>query len=78
MIKHKLKIDHSKTELMVLTSSFLKQHFNDLQIKVGNSQIEPSTTVIFNNHLNLESHINSICRSVYILILGIFVVLAIC
>ena len=70
MIKHKLKINDSKTEFMVLTSSFLKQQFNDLQIKVGNSQIEPSPTarnlgVIFDSHLNLESHINSVCRSAY-------------
>ena len=70
MIKHKLKINDSKTEFMVLTSSFLKQQFNDLQIKVGNSQIKPSTTarnlgVTFDSHLNLESHINSVCRSAY-------------
>ena len=33
MIKHKLKINDSKTEFMVLiTSSFLTQQFNDLQI----------------------------------------------
>ena len=55
---------------MVLTSSFLKQQFNNLQIKVGNSQIKPSTTarnlgVTFDSHLNLESHINSVCRSAY-------------
>ena len=30
MIKHKLKINDSKNEFMVLTSSFLKQQFNDL------------------------------------------------
>ena len=55
---------------MVLTSSFLKQQFNDLQINVGNNQIEPSSTarnlgVIFDSHINLESHINSVCRSAY-------------
>ena len=44
MIKHKLKINDAKTEFMVLTSSFLNQQFNDLQIKVSNSQIKPSTT----------------------------------
>ena len=70
MIKHKLKINDSKTEFMVLTSSFLKQQFNDLQIKVGNIQIKPSTTarnlgVTFDSNLNLESHINSVCRSAY-------------
>ena len=55
---------------MVLTSSFLKQQLNDLQIKVDNRQIEPSQTarnlaVIFDSHLDLESHINSVCRSAY-------------
>ena len=48
----------------------MKQQFNDLQIKVDNSQIKPSTTarnlgVTFDSHLNLESHINSVCRSAY-------------
>ena len=81
MIKDKFKINDSKTEFMVLTSSFLKQQFNELQIKVGNSHIEQSTTarnlgVIFDSHLNLESHINSVCRSASIL--GIFAVLGIC
>ena len=70
MIKRKLKINDSKTEFMVLTFSLLKQQFNDLQIKVSNSQIKPSTTarnlgVTFDSHLNLESPINSVCRSAY-------------
>ena len=34
MIQNKLKINDSKTEFLVLTSSFLKQHFNDLNISV--------------------------------------------
>ena len=42
MIENKLKINDSKTECLVLTSSFLKQHFNDLNISVGNSKIAPS------------------------------------
>ena len=41
MIQNKLKINDSKTEFLVLTSSFLK-HFNDLNISVGNSRIAPS------------------------------------
>ena len=41
-----------------------------LDHKVGNTQIEPSTTacnlgVIFGSCLNLESPINSVCRSAY-------------
>ena len=39
MIQNKLKINDSKAEFLVLTSLFLKQHFNDLNISVGNSRI---------------------------------------
>ena len=35
MIQNILKINDSKTKLLVLTSSILKQHFNDLDISVG-------------------------------------------
>ena len=70
MIKNKLKINDSKTEFLVLTSSFYKQQFNDLQINVGNTQIKPTASacnlgVIFDRHLNSESHINNVCRSAY-------------
>ena len=70
MIKNKLKINDSKTEFLVLTSSFYKQLFNDLQINVGNTQIKPTSSVrnlgvIFDRHLNLESHINNVCRSAF-------------
>ena len=68
MIKNKFKINDSKTEFLVLTSSFFKQQFNDLQINVGGTEINPSLSarnlgVIFDSHLNLESHINTVCRS---------------
>ena len=43
---------------------------NKLKINVGNTEINPSLSarnlgVIFDSHLNLESHINSVCRSAY-------------
>ena len=72
MITNKLKINDSKTVFLVLnlSSSFFKQQFNDLQMNVGNTQIKPSASarnlgVIFDNHLNLESHINNVCNSAY-------------
>ena len=40
MIKNKVKINDSKTEFVVFTSSFFKQQFKDLQINVGNTQIK--------------------------------------
>ena len=69
---YRVKIKDSKTEFLVLSSSFFKQQFNDLQINVGNTEINPSlsacnlgVTCIFDSHLNLESHINSVCKSAY-------------
>ena len=55
MIKHRLKINDSKTEFLVLSSSFFKQQFNDLQINFGNTEINPSLSarnlgVIFDSH----------------------------
>ena len=42
VIKNKLKIDDSKTEFLVLTSSFSKRQFNDVQINVCNAEMTPS------------------------------------
>ena len=44
MITNKLKINDSKTEFLVLTSSFSNQQFNNLQINVGNTQINPTAS----------------------------------
>ena len=70
MIKNKLKINDSKTEFLVLTSSFFNQQFKDLKINVGNTHIKPTASarnleVIFDSHLNLEPHIINVCRSAY-------------
>ena len=70
MIKYRLKINDSNTEFLLSTFSFLKQQFNDLQIKAGNSQIYSSITefnqgAINENSLNLKYHINSVYRFAY-------------
>ena len=59
-----------KIKVNILWYTFYKQQFNDLQINVGNTQIKPTASarnlgVIFDRHLNLESHINNVCRSAY-------------
>ena len=56
MIKNNLKINDSKIEFLVLTSSFFKQQFNDLPIDIGiyNTQIKSTASarnlIIFDSH----------------------------
>ena len=66
MIRNKLKINGSKTEFLIITSSFLKQSFNDLNIIVGESNIVSSNSarnlgVIFDKCIKLDYHISSVC-----------------
>ena len=70
MIRNKLKINDSKTEFLIITSSFLKQSFNDLNIMVGDSNIFSSNSarnlrVIFDKCIKLDCHISSVCKSTY-------------
>ena len=70
MIQSILKINDSKTEFLVLTSSFLNRHFNDLSLSVDNGRIAPSINsrnigVPFNSHMTLDKQVNSICKSAF-------------
>ena len=44
MIRNKLKINYSKAEFLIITSSFLKQSIDDLKIMVGDSNIVSSNS----------------------------------
>ena len=44
MIRKKIKINDSKTEFLIITSSFLKQSSDDLNIMVGDSNIVSSNS----------------------------------
>ena len=75
-IQNKLRINDSKTEFIVLTSPFLKQPFNNLNISVGNSRIAPSISVrilgvIFDNYMSLDKQIKSISKSAFFLLRNI-------
>ena len=70
MIRNKLKINDSKTEFLIITSSFLKKSFDDLNIMVGDSNIVSSNSarnlgVIFDKCMKLDYHISSVCKSAY-------------
>ena len=68
MIRNKLKINDSKTEFLIITLSFLKQIFDDLNIMVGDSNIVLSNSarnfgVIFDKCIMLDYHISSVSKS---------------
>ena len=70
MIRNKLKINDSKTEFLIITSSFLKQSFDDLHIMVGDSNIVSSNSaqnigVMFDKCMKLDDHISRVCKSTY-------------
>ena len=70
MIKNKLKINDSKTEFLIFRSPLLKQNLNDLSIRVGDSQVFPSSKVrdigvVFDQYLTFHDHIRGICRSTH-------------
>ena len=65
IIRNKLKIYDSKTEFLIITSSFLKQSFHDLNIMVGGSNIVSSNSarnleMIFDKCIKLDYHISSV------------------
>jgi len=69
MIKNKLKINDDKTEFLLVTSPKVSMN-KDLNVTVGNCVIHPSTSckslgVTIDCHVNMESQVNSICRSAH-------------
>ena len=70
MIRNQLKINDLKIEFLIITSSFLKQSYDDLNIMVGDSNIVSSNSahnlgMIFNKYIKLDYHISSVCKSTY-------------
>ena len=70
MITNKLKINDSKTKFIVFRSPQLKCDLSGLSVNVGESQITQSLKVrdlgvTFDQFLNFDDHITSICRSTY-------------
>ena len=68
MIRNKLKINDSKTEFLIITSSFFKQSYDDLNIMVGDSITVSSNSacnlgVIFDKCIKRDYHISSVCKS---------------
>ena len=76
MIKNKLKINDSKTELIIFRSPFLNQNLRDLSISVGDTQVSPSAKVrdlgvVFEKYLTFHDHISGITTHVHLRGIGI-------
>ena len=70
MIKNKLKINNSKAEFIVFRSPQAKQDLSSLSVSVGDSVIAQSSTVrdlgvIFDQFLNFDDYISTVCRSTH-------------
>ena len=70
MINNKLKINDSKTELIVFRSPQAKQDLSGLSVIVGDSIIQQSSKVrnlgiIFDKILSFDDYISSVCRSTH-------------
>ncbi len=70
MIKNKLKINDSKTEFIVFRSPQVKQDLSGLTVSVGDSLIPQSSKVrdlgvIFDQFLNFDDYISSVCKSTH-------------
>ena len=76
MFKNKLKINDSKTELIIFRSPLLKPNLSDLSVSVGDMQVSPSSKVrdlgvVFDQYLTFHDHISGICKSTHFYLRGI-------
>ena len=70
MVKNKLQLNSNKTELLVLASSYFSKHSSDFQLQIDNNWISPSDSaknlgILFDQHLNMETHVAGICKASY-------------
>ena len=70
MINHKLEVNDSKTEFLIICSQFSKVTLPKLTVTVGDTEISSSDKarnlgVIFDSVMNLEPHITQVCRVAY-------------
>ena len=66
-----LKLNTDKTEVIMFSSPHNSKHIEDLSVTVGDSKVKQSVKVknlgaIFDSNMNMEDHVNSVCRSCYL------------
>lgn len=70
MATNSLKMNDSKTEVMLVTPKHLLSKLHCPDLEIGAQVIQPSRTarslgVHFDNQLSMEHHVNTVCRSAY-------------
>ena len=70
MNNNMLKINADKTEVILFSSKSNQKHVETISVKIGKEDIKPSTNVrnlgaFLDSEMNMEKHINSVCRSGY-------------
>jgi hypothetical protein len=70
MTSNKLKLNEDKTEFLVFSSPHFQKALHQLSLKVGNVTVYPVTSarnlgVVFDNILNMDTHVTAISRSAH-------------
>ena len=70
MNKHCLKMNMAKTDFIIISSKHASQSFTPKPIQVDGHSIEPSAKVknlgvTMDRYLNMEAHVNALCRNAY-------------
>ncbi len=68
MTTNLLKLNDSKTELIVFAPKHLRQHCQNINIKIGDINVEPASHVrnlgvVFHKTVSMEKHVNSVSRT---------------
>lgn len=70
MTSNKLMLNDDKTEVILFTSKYKSVSVKDFTIPIGDANINPATSVrnlgvMFDKHMTMVPHVNSVCRSAY-------------
>jgi hypothetical protein len=70
MTLNKLKLNTDKTEIIVLTSAFNREHLSVGDLLVGGANVRPSNCVrnlgvLFDSHLSMDKHITKVCSTAF-------------
>ena len=73
LMKNMLKLDDSKTEFFIASSSHNTNRFSDINFQIGSEVITPSPIIknlgiTFDSAMNMSDYVTSLCKSVNLLL----------